>query len=226
MDVGVPESKILVAPDGVDLELFQSRSEEENGNHAGSSLLLKPAGKKWIVYTGHLYEWKGICTLLDSSRYIGVDHEVVVVGGLPEDVEKWRKYCVQNGLHCVRFVGHVSPVEVPRFLRAADVLVLPNSANTELSRSFTSPLKLFEYMASGRPIVASRLPSLQEILRDGHNALLFEPDNPLDLGEKITSILKDSMMAIEVGQNAKEMIKEYSWQARARRILEFMGHRT
>ena len=221
MEAGVPISKILVAPDGVDLALFQSHHKERN-KAVANLLLQKPKGKKWIVYAGHLYEWKGIRILLDSSRYIKVDHEVLVVGGLPEDVEKWQKYCVENDLHHVRFVGHVPPVAVPRFLKAADVLVLPNSAKTELSRTFTSPLKLFEYMLSGRPIVASRLPSLEEILKDRYNALLFEPDNPVDLGQKVTSVLGRFQEAKEIAMNAKDFVEKFSWYNRAQQILEFI----
>jgi glycosyltransferase involved in cell wall biosynthesis len=102
-------------------------------------------------------------------------------------------------------------------LRGTDVLVLPNPASA-ISSSFTSPLKLFEYMASGRPIVASDLPSLREVLRDGENALLAEPGNAAALTRGILRIKNDAALGERLARQAVEDVRQYTWARRAERL--------
>ena len=109
---------------------------------------------------------------------------------------------------------------VPKYLAASDVLVLPNSEKG-LSE-FTSPLKLFEYMAAKRPIVASDLPSLREILSES-NAVMVRPDDPAALAEGIQKVLEDEELAKKLAGNAYIDVQQYSWDKRAMRILEFVG---
>ena len=89
-----------------------------------------------------------------------------------------------------------------------------------MSEKHTSPLKLFEYMASGRPIVASDLLSLREILTE-QEAIFFKPDDPLDLALKIKEILVNQSLAEQISQNAREKVQNYTWQNRAHRALIF-----
>jgi glycosyltransferase involved in cell wall biosynthesis len=102
-------------------------------------------------------------------------------------------------------------------LRDADVLILPNRPSA-ISTDFTSPLKLFEYMASGRPIVASDLPSFREILRDGENALLVEAGNPQALVAGITRIKDDPALAARLARQAAADVRDYTWPRRAERL--------
>jgi glycosyltransferase involved in cell wall biosynthesis len=102
-------------------------------------------------------------------------------------------------------------------LRQCDVLVLPNPRSA-ISNTHTSPLKLFEYMASGRPIVATALESIQEVLRDGENALLVEPGNPQALVTGIRRIKDDPALAQRVAARAAEDLREYTWARRAERL--------
>ena len=105
------------------------------------------------------------------------------------------------------------------FIEKADLLVLPNSAKDKMSL-FTSPIKLFEYMASKRPIVASSLPSIKEILIDNKNAILFEPDDHIDLAKKINLALsKDCKYIVN---NAYDDVKVYTWDIRAEAIANFI----
>jgi glycosyltransferase involved in cell wall biosynthesis len=106
------------------------------------------------------------------------------------------------------------PPDVAAKLRDADVLVLPNPASA-LSSAFTSPLKLFEYMASGRPIVASDLPSLREVLADGRNALLFEAGNPQALTAAIRRIKDDPELGARLAAQALADVHGYRWETRA-----------
>ena len=103
------------------------------------------------------------------------------------------------------------------FLAEADVLVLPY-VDAELAVNYTSPLKLFEYMAAGKPIVAANLPSLREVLRDGENAVLVEPGSATALAVGLRRVLEDRALAERIARRAFNEVAEYSWDHRAERI--------
>ena len=111
--------------------------------------------------------------------------------------------------------------DLPWLLAGADVLVLPNTAKDENSKFFTSPLKLFEYMAASRPIVASSLPSLREILNE-KNAVFFEPDNPKSLASAVESLLDNDSLSIRLADNARSDVRGYTWDERAKKIITFL----
>ncbi|MDO8496467.1 MAG: glycosyltransferase, partial [bacterium] len=139
LKLGFGLENILVAPDGVDLEKFNTEiSQEEARLKIGL-----PLSKKIVVYNGHLFEWKGVYTLLETAR-LCPNVLFVFVGGTLRDIEVFKKKA--ESMENVMILGHRPYKEMPIFLRSADVLVLPNSAKEEISRSYTSPLKLFEYM--------------------------------------------------------------------------------
>jgi glycosyltransferase involved in cell wall biosynthesis len=114
------------------------------------------------------------------------------------------------------------PVEVAARLRDAGVLLLPNPASAVAS-AFNSPLKLFEYMASGRPIVASDLPSFREILTDGHNAVLVEPGNARALAAGIRRIMEDAELGERLARQALEDVRGYTWARRAEKLDALFG---
>ncbi len=213
--LGIDADKILVAPDGVDLAKFQiTNSKFQTREELGL-----PTDAKIVMYTGHLYEWKGASLILEVARntkYVILNTKYVFVGGTEHDLDKFKK--MAKGQDNVLILGHKPPKEIPKYLSVADILVLPNSAKIEISNKYTSPLKLFEYMAAGRPIVASYLVSLREIL-DDTTALFFTPDDPEDLARKIRQILDDEGLGQRLSQNALEKVKNYSWEKRAERIL-------
>ena len=95
--------------------------------------------------------------------------------------------------------------------------MLPNTA-TEVSARYTSPLKLFEYLAAGRPIVASRLPALAEVLEDGINALLVAPGDPAALADAIRRLIADPALALRLAARAFADAEQYSWARRAERL--------
>src|SRR4029079_715197 len=95
--------------------------------------------------------------------------------------------------------------------------VLPNRPSA-IFNEFPSPLKLFEYMASGRPIVASALPSLREVLRDGENALLVEPGNPPAFVAAISRLKDDPALAAQLAAQARRDVEDFTWVRRAERL--------
>jgi glycosyltransferase involved in cell wall biosynthesis len=211
---GISAEKILVAPDGVDFDKFNlAKSREECRN-----TLNLPLDKKIVLYAGHLYPWKGADALAQSSRLLPDNVLVYFVGGTGEDVERFKnKY---SDIQRVEIIGYRPYGEIPLWLRAADVLVLPNSGKEDISKYWTSPMKMFEYMASGTPIVASDLPSIGEIL-DETNAVLVAPDDQEALAEGIRRVLGDTNLARALAQKTLEDVRRYSWQRRSEAILNF-----
>jgi glycosyltransferase involved in cell wall biosynthesis len=175
------------------------------------------------TYAGHLYAWKGVDTLVAAAAFL--PHvRVRIVGGMPGEPDEARLRAQAEALGAsarVEFVGYVPPPEVAAWLSRSDVLVLPN-VDTSVSARYTSPLKLFEYMAAGRPIVASRLPALEEVLTDGLNALLVPPGDPSALASAISRLVAEPPLAAALAARAKRDVADYSWARRAERLEELL----
>jgi glycosyltransferase involved in cell wall biosynthesis len=207
---GVPSEKILVAPDGADIAKF---SVTESKIECRKKLNL-PCDTKIVLYTGSigLYEWKGVDVLLSAAK-LSRDKEILFlfVGGSEAEKEKMKKeYPFPN----VSFIAQRPHEEIPWYLKAADVLVLPNKKGAAISEKFTSPMKLFEYMASGTPIAASDLPSIREVLIE-ETAVFFEPNDPEALKNAIHSVLDNYTAAEERAKSVAAYVRKFSWSARA-----------
>ncbi len=206
---GIEDSKMLVARDGVDLEEFNVDISKEESRDKFNL----PQDKKILLYTGHLFAWKGADVLAQAAKSLS-EVLFVFVGGTDHDVGEFKKkYNFSNTL----ILGHRPHNDIPVLLKAADILVLPNRSEEAISSRYTSPLKLFEYMASGRPIIASDLPSIREVLNE-NNALLVAPNNPKLLAEKIEFLLSREDLQFNLSSQAFELVKGYTWLLRAERI--------
>jgi glycosyltransferase involved in cell wall biosynthesis len=215
---GIPAERVLVAPDGVDLARFEppmSRAEARRQ-------LGLPVEGGIVCYTGHLFEWKGVYDLIDAACFLP-DVLFLMVGGMTDSRKRLQEYISGQSLENVRLIAHVPPTDVPAFLFAADALILPNSGREAISREYTSPLKLFEYMASRTPIVATDLSSIREILRDGENAVLVEPDSPEALVKGVRRMLGMPDRGKRLAAQAFQDVVELTWQRRAATILAFTG---
>ena len=217
--LGVPAERLLVAPDAVDPARFGGLPDRETARRR----LGLPAGGRVVAYTGHLYPWKGAHTLARAARHLPPDVLVCIVGGTPADVTDFGAFLEQEGLTGVRRVGYVPPGDVPLWLAAADALALPNSGREAISARYTSPLKLFEYMAAGRPIVASDLPSLREVLTDGVDARLVPPDSPEALAAGLVEVLDDPALAARLAAAAAAAVAGRTWDARAGAVRDFVS---
>jgi len=143
----------------------------------------------------------------------------VIIGGHPAEPDVARVRRLAGALEIegrLTFAGLVSPARVSTLLRNADVLVVP-TIDTRWAR-YTSPLKLFEYMAAGRPIVASDLPAIREVLTDGENACLVAPGDEHALAAGIRRVLDDPALADRLARRASEGVAAYSWDRRAERL--------
>jgi glycosyltransferase involved in cell wall biosynthesis len=172
-----------------------------------------------IVYAGHLYPWKGVDLLIDMLGSTST-FRVRIVGGQPGERDRERLEALAAERHVagrVEFTGWMPPSQVAAELARADLLVLPNT-QSHLSERYTSPLKLFEYLAAGRPIVASNLPALREVLTDNVNALLVSPGSADALGDACMRLATDPALASRLARQAFDDAAKYSWDVRATRI--------
>lgn len=214
LDRGFKASALHVAPDGVALDRFNTISKE-----AARKLLRLPEDKKLVVYCGNFKKWKGVDTLAESVRMLTKVIYVVMVGATKES-DLARITEIVSGLSNVRVEGFSPQEKLAQYMAAADLLVLPNSATDENSRLFTSPLKLFEYMAARRPILASDLPSLREVLNES-NAFFFTADSAQDLTRGIIEALSSSQAEART-EKAYQEVQNYTWEKRAEGILQFL----
>lgn len=106
--------------------------------------------------------------------------------------------------------------------QAASILLMPFPRKAHYEY-FMTPLKMFEYMAAGRPIIASNLPSIKEILTED-NAIFCEPGDPADLAQKISLVLTDKTLAQNMASQAREDVENYTWRKRAEKIMNFINH--
>ncbi|MCG3697534.1 glycosyltransferase family 4 protein [Aliarcobacter butzleri] len=197
---------ILVAHDGVNIDEYSNMAYKEKQNYFN------------IVYTGNLFKWKGVYTLADSMKYLE-NMKCTIVGGSNDTLPQFKQHIKDNNIKNIYLTGFIKKSETIKYVEQADILILPNSSRDKMSY-YTSPLKLFEYMASKKPIVASNLPSICEVLENKKNAVLCEPDNPKDLADKINWVLEND--CTDIVNQAYVDVQEYTWDKRAKNIKDFM----
>jgi glycosyltransferase involved in cell wall biosynthesis len=210
---------ILVASGAVDLLNFEGLPSQEEARR----MLNLPLNRRIAAYTGSFgfvppwdyNPWKGTDVMLNAAPLLPSCAFVFAGGGQAEIVELKRRYPADN----IVFLGHRAEKDIPTILQAADVLVLPNKSGYVESERYTSPLKLFQYMASGKPIVASDLPSIREIVGD-EACFFFQPGDPHALASNVERALTDTATALEKAAQAHSKVR--SWRDRAGRILAFM----
>lgn len=211
-------SKILISPNGFDSDKFTAY---EDAGQWRKELNL-PQDKKIVMYLGHLYPWKGVDTIINAAEsllsFSGI--AFVIIGGREKELEKYKKIIQEKKLNNIYFAGQKNHSIIPQYLSCANVLLLPNLPSSPESIKYTSPIKLFEYMASKRPIIASDLPSVREILNE-NSCVFFEPANANNLAEKITLVLNNNVLAKTLSDNAFRESVKYSWDKRAKNILIF-----
>jgi glycosyltransferase involved in cell wall biosynthesis len=210
----IPAENIFIAHDGVDIQRFEAVKEDKLSLRKKFGL---PEDKFIVMYCGSLYEGKGVEIMIEMAKY---ESEIlfVVIGGPETLIDKWQQVNLEN----LKFLGYIPNEKIPFILKSADVLVLP--LNKKLSYwKYTSPLKLFEYMASGVPILSSNIGSIPEVLNE-RNAYLFDPEDIQDAINKLRYIKENYTKALTKAKQAYEDAKSnYTWDIRAKKILEFIG---
>lgn len=212
-------SRSIVVPDAVDIKEFSINKNKS----ICRDILGLPKDKKIALYSGHLYSWKGADTLASTAiKYFNENECAVFVGGTDKDILEFRnKYNEGIKKGNIIVIGNRKHSEIPFFLKSADVLVLPNSDKEDISKLYTSPLKLFEYMASDRAIVASDIPSLREIL-DENNAMFFKSDDIESLSKSIHILFDNEELSVRLSNESLKKVSNLTWDNRAKIISDFI----
>lgn len=217
---GIDSDKIIVAPDGLDPVSFHVAESQTEARQKLS--LPASASSRLIGYVGMLRTLgmeKGIDTALEALTLLPPDVILVLVGGYTADIAFYKARAEELSLaDRVRFIGRVSHAEVPLYLAACDVLIAPFPENEHYS-FYMSPMKIFEYMGSHRPIVTTNLPSLREILSD-KEAVFVPPGDAEGLAGGIQEVLDNPASGVALAEAAFQLVGAYSWEARAKKILE------
>lgn len=172
-----------------------------------------------LLYLGSLHPWKGLETLLAAMQSVSAAH-LTIAGGSSVRIQDLQHLAARLGVQDkVSFTGQVQPADRFRLIAEHDVCLLPLSKNSMASR-YTSPLKLFEYMVMGKPIIVADLPSTREILSHNENALLCEADNPNVLAQAIISLQENPLLAEKLAYQARQLALKYSLQQRATTIRD------
>lgn len=216
---GVKEEKVIVEPDAVDLEQFQRRGV---AGCAPTTLLSNAQEKPIIGYVGQLSSMglsKGISELLDALlmlRRKGKNVHALIAGPQAADTSLMRRIENEEG---VTYRGFVPHEEIPELLEGCDLLVFPAPASTHpFFQRDTSPLKIFEYMAARKPIVAADLPPLRDILSE-ETAFLCKPGDPKSLADAIERVLQNPQEVEAKAERAWKVVQEHTWEKRMQRIL-------
>ena len=209
--LSIAPDRLRVAHTGVRPERFDVDVER---NHARRLLGLDP-NERIVCYTGKVYyRYEEILYLVEASRDLPEKTRVLVVGGRPDHVGKWKEDCARWGTDRISFVSFVPPSEIPLYMRAADLLVLYYSPSP--LNHYRSPGKLFEYLASGTPLVACDTRSISEVVRDGENGILVEPYSSLKLRQAIERGLSDAELRNRIAEGGRATALQYTWNDRGR----------
>jgi glycosyltransferase involved in cell wall biosynthesis len=187
--------------------------------HEGLPVPSKLDENPTVLYTGSLYEAKGVYVLAQAAKHIqGVD--VFLQGGPPEEYERLSKFVSNQGLSSVVVRPHIPPLEVPALQQSASILAYTPTGEDVRHERYTSPIKLYEYMASGRAIVSTDLPSIREVLAHEETALLVRPNDPAAVADAVNRLLSDPELAQRLARNARCKVEEFTWQNRVRQLLD------
>jgi glycosyltransferase involved in cell wall biosynthesis len=206
---------LLLAPNGVDLERYAKLPASVK---ARSKLGLRQGFT--AGYSGNLYRGRGSQLILDMARLL--PHvNFLLVGGREHDVERIRADA--RHLSNVHLVGFVGNEELPLYQAAADVLLLPYGQKVEASSggdiaAFTNPLKMFEYLASGRAILASNLPILREVLNQD-NAIILPGQNVEEWVAALERLYRSPKQREALAKAARETAARFSWEKRAENLM-------
>lgn len=218
------QGRILVAPDGADLPPLRPPDKEPATRYPDTAGVAQAVSLR-VGYVGQLYPGKGMEVIvpLAASR---LHHEFHVVGGPASLVAEWTRRSIPVNL---LLHGEVPPGGVARITSGFDVLLAPYQRTVagrngmDIAR-WMSPLKIFEYMAARRPMIASNLPVLREVLEDGRNALLCEPEDIAGWAAALDRLAADGALRRRLRDAAwTDVTTRYTWDQRARSLLRFAG---
>jgi glycosyltransferase involved in cell wall biosynthesis len=208
----VDPARVLLAHDGVREDRIREPAVQGDGAVRA-------------VYCGSFHPGKGVETILEASRFVP-DVCFDLIGGQARQIEALRATAPPN----VRFLGHLPHEETQRLLPTYHLALAPygsvvRGAHTPAHESLSnwmSPLKIFEYVAAGVPILTSDLPVLREILEPDRTASMTPPGDAVALADAIRALGADAGRRDRMARDAQSQLREYTWENRARAIADFL----
>jgi len=209
---GVPSERIIVVPNGVDLRRFKNQLSAADAKAA-----LGLSGKTVLGFSGFMRDWHGLDSIVDwlADPSTPANVHLLLVGEGPARPDLESQAARLGVTHRVTFAGLAGRNEISAMTAAFDIALQPKCVD------YASPLKLFEYMVSGKAIVAPDQPNIKEVLVDGVSALLFDPDRRETMVQALDRLVKDSGLRSALGAGARYAIDHpgFSWQKNAERVL-------
>ena len=222
----VNNSKVAVVPNGADLEIFQPISKHTSRKDLGIE-----QDEYVVVFTGSFQKYQGVEIIIDAARLLKIDNFSVKIFLVGEGVEvNYLKNKVKNLrlTNSIEFPGWCSPEITARFLGASDICLAPYTRDALLDSSKKdtlgalmkgSPLKIYTYLAAGRPVIASHFSEAGLFIEKYQAGIAIEPDNPSALAREINRLLADPSKMERMGENARHAAEtDLGWDQTAEKI--------
>ena len=209
---GIKDDQLHIAYDAID-DLFFEPVESQG---AAQKRLQIDSQKKIVMYIGGFASWKGIHVFAQAARYAN-DCQFVAIGGTQKEIADMTRLYRE-----VAFLPQTEYRDLRHVQQAADILVVPNTNESDISSRYTSPLKLFAHMASGIPLVISDVPSLTSVT-GRESVTLFVPNDSKSLAQAVDHILQTYGASRQQAIDVRQTAMQYTWNHRARGIINFLS---
>lgn len=217
ISLGIPEEKIHLAPDGYNPEDFSNLLTHEEARVQ----LNLPADAFVAIYIGGFYPWKGVDLVVSAWPKTDRRAHLVLIGGPEGERRRLGELIEPSAAERIHLIPGMEHEKAVRFLPAADVGLLTTSPDFSIGRLYTSPLKQFEYLAAGLPILASDVPSSHEILN--RDVARFYPTTQEGFVSTLHAMQGNAEWRKQAAENAKQLVLPYTWQERAQRIVHWLN---
>jgi glycosyltransferase involved in cell wall biosynthesis len=216
-EINLPESDFIIAPNGVDWDRFATQPESIEARR-----ILGLPDRLTVGFSGHFYPGRGTQMLYDLAR-VFPEIQFLWIGGRKEDIDYWKNKSALEGVNNILLTGFIDNSRLPGYLAAADVLLIPfdrvvTGSSGGNSADICSPMKMFEYMATGRAIVTSELPVIREVLNE-KNAVFCPPEDLPAWQSTFANLFKSPSRIKALGTQARQDASLYTWQTRAKKAL-------
>ncbi|MFQ5822502.1 MAG: glycosyltransferase family 4 protein [bacterium] len=206
--------KIVVNPMGVDFDHFNNKHSKSN------EILHKRNGNLVLGFVGSLNHWHGIDNLLNIIKIVlsKYEHCKFLIVGDGVKFKEIKQFIKENKTEdSVILTGYIPYEKLPDYINAMDITLAPYPSDMVF---YYSPLKIFEYMATGKPILATKIGQIAEIMTGQNIGMFIKPENLLDLENKLNAIITDEMARTNMGKNARKLARQFSWDRNAKVVQE------